>query len=195
MVHVPLQAGEPFKDQSANGILGDAIEELDESVGQIMATLQQLDLDDNTLVIFTSDNGPARGIATPLRGRKGSTYEGGVRVPTIVHWPGRIPAGSSSDEITSTMDLLPTLARLANSKAPTDRILDGHDIWPILSAAPNARTQHDAFYYYRKEELEAVRSGPWKLHLKADNGQPALYNLSADISETTNLINLSLIHI
>lgn len=189
MVHVPLQAGEPFKDQSANGILGDAIEELDESVGQIMATLQQLDLDDNTLVIFMSDNGPARGIATPLRGRKGSTYEGGVRVPTIVHWPGRIPAGSSSDEITSTMDLLPTLARLANSKAPTDRILDGHDIWPILSAAPNARTQHDAFYYYRKEELEAVRSGPWKLHLKADNGQPALYNLSADISETTNLIN------
>lgn len=189
MVHVPLQAGSPFKDRSANGILGDAIEELDDSVGQIMAELRRLNLDENTLVLFTSDNGPARGIATPLRGKKGSTFEGGVRVPTIAHWPGRIPPGSSSDAITSTMDLLPTLAHLANTKPPPDRILDGHNIWPILSGTPDAKTPYDAFFHYRRDVLESVRSGPWKLHLTADHGQPALFNLDTDISETTNLIS------
>lgn len=188
MVHVPLQAGAPFKDRSANGILGDAIEELDDSVGQIMTELKRLNLDENTLVIFTSDNGPARGIATPLRGRKGTTFEGGVRVPTIAHWPGRIPPGSSSDAITSTMDLLPTLAHLAHAPTPTDRILDGHNIWPILSGAPHATTPYEAFFHYRKGVLESVRSGPWKLHLTAEKGQPALYNLDTDISEKTNLL-------
>ncbi|MDB4385060.1 sulfatase [Opitutaceae bacterium] len=187
MVHVPLQAGERFKNQSANGILGDAIEELDDSVGQILTALEELDLDDNTLILFTSDNGPARGIATLLRGKKGRTFEGGVRVPTLVRWPGKIPAGSKSDEITSTMDLLPTLTRLAGASPPADRILDGHNIWPILRGDPSATSPYDAFFYYRADALEAVRSGPWKLHLAGNQGKPALYNLTADIAETTDL--------
>lgn len=188
MVHVPLHAGKAFEGKSANGILGDAIEEIDWSVGEIFKTLKRLGLDNDTLVVFTSDNGPARGIATPLRGKKGSTFEGGMREPCIVRWPGHIKASTSCDEITSTMDLLPTFARLAGTSAPTDRTIDGNDIWPLLSSQLGARSAYEAFYYYNKNNLQAVRSGPWKLHLLGDKGQPALYQLNNDISETTNLI-------
>ncbi|MCZ6672451.1 MAG: sulfatase [Verrucomicrobia bacterium] len=188
MVHRPLNAGKKFEGRSGNGILGDAIEEIDWSVGEIFNTLKRLGLDDNTLVLFTSDNGPAVGIADPLRGKKGTTFEGGMREPCIVRWPGRIQAGSSCDEVTSTMDLLPTLARLAGTAAPSDRIIDGHDIWPLLSGQLGAQSGYNAFYYYRKNELDAVRSGEWKLHLKGDQGKPALYQLSNDISEKNNVI-------
>jgi arylsulfatase A len=188
MVHVPLHVGENFKGKSANGILGDAIEEIDWSVGEILNALKRLGLDENTLVVFTSDNGPAKGIATPLRGKKGSTFEGGMREPCVVRWPGHIEAGSICDEITSTMDLLPTFARLAGAFAPTDRTIDGNDIWPLLSSQLGARSAYEAFYYYNRNNLQAVRSGPWKLHLLGDKGKPALYQLDNDISETTNLI-------
>lgn len=188
MVHKPLHAGKAFQDKSANGVLGDAIEEIDWSVGEILKTLKRLGLDENTLVLFTSDNGPAAGIAGPLRGKKGSTFEGGMREPCIARWPGRIPAGTNCDEISSTMDLLPTLARLAGGSAPTDRIIDGHDIWPLLSGQLGARSAYDAFYYYSQDKLNAVRSGQWKLHLKGDQGNPALYQLDTDIGEKTNLI-------
>ena len=188
MVHHPLHAGQEFQGKSSNGILGDAIEEIDWSVGEVFKILKRLEIDNDTLVMFTSDNGPAAGIAGPLRGKKGSTFEGGMREPCIVRWPGRIGAGTQTDEITSTMDLLPTLARLAGSSAPTDRIIDGHDIWPILSNQLGARSGYEALYYYSRDNLNAVRSGPWKLHLKGDNGKPALYQLNNDIGETTNLI-------
>jgi arylsulfatase A len=110
--------------------------------------------------MFTSDNGPAAGTAGPLRGKKGSTFEGGMREPCIVRWPSRIGAGTQTDEITSIMDLLPTLARLAGSSAPSDRIIDGHDIWPILSDQLGARSGYEALYYYSRDNLNAVRSGP-----------------------------------
>lgn len=188
MVHKPLHAGENFKGKSNNGILGDAIEEIDWSVGEIFNTLKRLDLDEDTLVLFTSDNGPAVGIADPLRGKKGSTFEGGMREPCIVRWPGKIPAGTECDEVTSTMDLLPTLARLAGTAAPSDRVIDGYDIWPLLSGQLGAQSAYQAFFYYNKNQLQAVRSGDWKLHLLGDQGKPALYELGGDISEEHNVI-------
>ena len=180
MVHVPLWAGERFQGTSGNGILGDCIEELDWSVGRIRTAIDELGLADNTLILFTSDNGPARGSAGPLRGRKGSTYEGGVRVPTVAFWPGTIPAGSTYSDTASTMDILPTFAALAGASVRSDRI-DGHDISPILRGGTSAPSPYDAFYFYRGYELRAVRSGKWKLH--ADG---TLYDLEADIGETVD---------
>ncbi|MHC4993838.1 MAG: sulfatase family protein [Planctomycetota bacterium] len=188
MVHHPLHAGDAFRDKSENGILGDAIEEIDWSVGQILNALKELGIDDNTLVLFTSDNGPAAGIATPLRGKKGSTFEGGMREPCVVRWPGTIPAGSSFDGITSTMDLLPTFASLAGGAAPEDRIIDGHDISDILTGK-GAESKYEKFFYYSRGNLMGVRSGDWKLHLKGDRNKPALYNLVDDISEKTNVLS------
>ena len=160
------------------------IEEVDWSVGEILRTLEELGLSENTLVIFTSDNGGSRGsVNAPLRGRKGTTWEGGMREPTLAWWPGTIPAGSVSDEIATTMDLLPTLARLGGGDLPTDRILDGRDITGLLLAQPEARSPHDAFYYYWQDELQAVRSGRWKLFRQ--NGE--LYDLDADIGETRDV--------
>ena len=182
MVHVPLYAGEEFRGKSNNGILGDAIEELDWSVGEILGKLRELGLDDNTLVIFTSDNGPARGSAGPLRDRKGSTYEGGMREPTIAWAPGMIPAGSSYNGVTSTMDLLPTLAALAGAEVPTDRVIDGYDISAILGGEIERESPHEFFYYYRGYELRAVRGGDWKLHA---NG--VLYDLGNDIAEVNDV--------
>ena len=182
MVHVPLYAGEAFRGKSNNGILGDAIEELDWSVGEVLGKLRELGLDDNTLVIFTSDNGPARGSAGPLRGRKGSTYEGGMREPTIAWAPGMVPAGSSYDGVTSTMDLLPTLAALAGAKVPSDRVIDGHDISAILAGETGRESPYEFFYYYRGYELRAVRGGDWKLHT---NGE--LYDLGNDIAEANDV--------
>lgn len=185
-VHFPLYPGKKFHGKSKHGLFGDWVEEVDWSVGQVLDTVRQLGLAENTMVIFTSDNGGQNrhgAINLPLRGGKGSTFEGGMRVPTIAWWPTKIPAGTSSDEIVSTMDILPTLTNLSGGKAPTDRKLDGHDIWPILSGGKDAKSQYEAFYFFRGFNLQCVRSGDWKLHL----AKGELYNLKDDISEASNV--------
>ena len=185
-VHFPLYPGKRFQGKSKHGLFGDWVEELDWSVGQIMTTLRQLGLDDNTLVIFTSDNGGQNrhgAINLPLRGGKGSTFEGGMRVPTIAWWPGKIPPGTETDAITSMMDILPTFTNLAGGKVPTDRKLDGYDIWPLLTGDKDAKSSYEAFYYFRGFNLQAVRSGDWKLLL----AKGELYNLKDDISEASNV--------
>ncbi|MFN0110607.1 MAG: sulfatase [Blastocatellia bacterium] len=212
MPHVPLFVSDKFKGKTKRGLFGDVVEEIDWSVGQVLATLKRLKLDDNTLVIFTTDNGPwlsygnHAGSAKPLREGKGTEMEGGVRVPFIARWPGKIPAGAVTREPAMTIDLLPTLAKLIGAEVPKDRIIDGLDIWPILSGKKAAKTPHDALYFYWGRELQAVRSGKWKLHLPhtyrfietpGADGKPgkdtypkielSLYDLEADIGETTNL--------
>jgi arylsulfatase A-like enzyme len=122
-------------------------------------------------------------VNAPLRGFKGSTWEGGMREPTIAWWPGRIPVGTSTDAITGMMDVLPTLAKLAGGSAPTDRKIDGGDIWPLLAGESGAKSPHETFYYYRGLKLEAVRNGNWKLHL----AKGELYDLAADIGEGTDV--------
>ncbi|MHC4993452.1 MAG: sulfatase family protein [Planctomycetota bacterium] len=171
-----------------------AINEIDDSVGRIVEALKRNGLDRNTLVIFTSDNGPAIGSAGPLRGRKGSAYEGGVREATVAWWPGRIPAGHVSDELVTAMDLLPTFAHLAGAEVPRDRVIDGKDIFPILADAPGARSPHDRFFYHQGNYLRAVRSGDWKLYIgptprgkDAKPPAPELYNLRDDLGEQDNL--------
>lgn len=161
------------------------ISEIDWSVGQILDSLKENGIDDNTLVIFTSDNGPKIGKSTPLTGGKGSKSEGGMRVPTVIRWPENIKAGIDQDEIMTAMDLLPTFAKLAGAKVPNDRVIDGKDIWPVLSG--KEKSPHQAFFYYSKNTLGAVRSENWKLHLKA--GEPhALYDLEKDIGEKNNVL-------
>lgn len=182
MVHVPLYAGDDFRGKSSEGILGDCIEELDWSVGQVLDKLRELGLAENTLVLFTSDNGPARGSAGPLRGRKGDTWEGGMREPTIAWWPGTVPAGTSYDGVTSTMDVLPTFAALAGTAAPAGRTIDGHDISAVLKGGLERPSPYEAFYYYRGYELRAVRSAKWKLHASGE-----LYDLDADIGESSDV--------
>jgi arylsulfatase A len=184
-VHFPLYPSEAHRGRSPNGLLGDWTEEVDASVGQVLTALRELQLDRRTLVLFVSDNGgPVNQGATnrPLRGSKGSTLEGGVRVPAIAWWPGRIPAGSASQHITTMMDVLPTFAKLAGAPLPTDRKLDGIDVWTVLSENP-AKPPRDSFLYFRGLNLEAVRVGPWKLHL----AKHELYQLETDIGEANNV--------
>src|SRR5262249_38835761 len=151
------------------GLYADVIEELDWSMGEVLAALKRLGLDDNTLVMFTSDNGPFlsygehAGSAEPFRGGKLTTFEGGVRMPFIARRQGKIRPGQVSAEIVPAMDLYPTVARLIGGKLP-DKKLDGLDVWPILSSGGNAKSPYEAFYYYGGEELQALRSGKWKLH-------------------------------
>ncbi len=201
MVHNPLHASKDFRGKSANARYGDAVEEIDFSTGHILNTLRKLKLDKNTLVVFTSDNGASNqfgGSNAPLRGHKGSTWEGGMREPCLMWWPGHIPAGKTCDEMAITMDLLPTFAALAGASLPVDRTIDGKNIWPLMSGKPNAKSPHEAFYYYQIDQLQAVRSGKWKLHLplkekKKNWGEPdldaplQLYDLEADIAESNNL--------
>ncbi len=202
--HRPLHVSPPFMNGVSNSIrdqlkkeknsidyrtrdklFRQAIDEIDWSVGQILDSLKDQGIDEKTLVIFTSDNGPAVGSAGALRGRKGSTYEGGMREATVIRWPGKIPAGTSNAELITTMDLLPTLANLAGAKIPSDRVIDGKDIWPVLT--DGAKTPHDAFFYHAKSQLQAVRSGDWKL--RVINGKAMeLYNLKADIGEKSNVL-------
>ncbi|MEO1999223.1 MAG: sulfatase, partial [Planctomycetaceae bacterium] len=200
-VHLPLVPGKAFHGQSQDGRYGDWVQEIDWSMGEIFKTLTSEGIDNDTLVIFTSDNGSYRekqGSNRPLRGRKGRTDEGGMRVPCLVRWPGRIPRNSSSNQITCTMDLLPTLARLAGTTAPQDRIIDGQDIWPILCQQTTASSPRDAYYYYQMDQLQAVRSGKWKLCLALESkkrnwGKPegkkplALFDLERDIHEDHNV--------
>ncbi len=167
-------SSEAFRGKSANGPWGDSIEELDWSTGQILDKLVELGIDKDTLVIWTSDNGapispkpddPSRGSNLPLFGRGYTTAEGAFRVPTIAWWPGRVPAGETCEQLATTMDLLPTFARLAGGEPPSDRIIDGHDILPLLAGEAGEQTPYEAFFYYYQDQLQAVRSGPWKLFL------------------------------
>ena len=163
--HVPLFASQRFKGKSARGRYGDTIEEIDWSTGEILKALKDAGVDENTLVLFTSDNGSQqKGSNGPLRGRKGQTWEGGQRVPCVVRWPGKIPKASESSEIVSTLDLLPTFAKLAGVPLP-EKTIDGHDASDILLGEKGAKSKHEAFYYYQMDQLQCVRSGKWKLHL------------------------------
>jgi len=185
-VHFPHYPGMEFRGKSQNRLLGDWVEEMDWSVGQVLDAVRELGLGEKTLVFFTSDNGgPVNQGAnnTPLRGSKGSTLEGGVRTCTLAWWPGQIPAGTSTAAMTSMMDILPTFARLGGGRLPIDRKLDGVDIWPVLAATDGEKPPRDTFYYYRGLQLEAVRQGPWKLHL----GSGELYHLDNDIGEANNV--------
>lgn len=184
-VHFPRYPAEQFRGQSPNGLLGDWVQEVDWSVGQILDALRELKLDRHTLVLFVSDNGgPVNQGANnaPLRGSKGSTLEGGMRVPGLAWWPGKIPAGTSTDAITTMMDVLPTFAKLARAPLAADRRIDGVDIFPVLVGSP-ASPPRDSFLYHRGFLLEAVRSGPWKLHL----AKKELYNLATDLGEATDV--------
>jgi len=200
MPHVPLFRSKAFENKSLRGIYGDVIEELDWSVGQILATLKQNGLDDNTLVVFTSDNGPwlifkdHGGSAGLLRGGKGGTYEGGMREPAIFWCPGKIKPEVVMDPGT-TMDLLPTFCKLAHVQLPTDRIFDGYDISPVLlGTGPDPR---DVVYYYRGTQVYAIRKGAWKAHfitqpeygsdIKTVQDPPLLFNVNVDPSEKYNV--------
>jgi arylsulfatase A-like enzyme len=202
MTHNPLYASENFKGKSANGIYGDAVEEIDWSTGQILDYLRKNELDKNTMVVFSSDNGAARpfgGTNLPLSGWKGSTWEGGMRVPGIFWWPGKLTPKTINNSMATTMDLLPTLGRLIDGNIPQDRKLDGHDIFDLMTGK-SRDSPYEVFYYYQLEHLQAIRKGSWKLHLPLDSmygnfhnaeivagRSMALYNLENDISETNNL--------
>jgi len=210
MPHTPLHVTERFRGTSARGLYGDAVECIDWSVGRVLDTLAELGLERTTLVIFASDNGPwyprgeNGGNSTPLRAAKGTTYEGGMRVPCIMRWPGTIPAGKVCSEVATTMDILPTLANLAGAAPPADRIIDGKDILPLMTGQPGATTPHEAFYYYYCNDLHAVRSGQWKLKFETtlhdediyqrnfsnpDATIPeALYNLYTDPGEQKSVL-------
>lgn len=223
MPHVLLAASDQFRGNSPRGLYGDVIEEIDFNVGRLMQELMKLKLEKNTYVIFISDNGPwfldrhpnlrrlrdkggsHGGEATPLRGHKTSTWEGGVRVPCIMWAPGRIPAGVECAEIATTMDMLPTLASLAGGRAPEDRVIDGKDISDLIHGSPGAQSPTKAFYYYAHTQLMAVRAGKWKLHLPRkvntmkqwniyqkesdilNFSEPHLYDLEMDPGEKQNV--------
>ena len=190
-VHFPIYPGKKWAGKSPHGIYSDWVEEVDWSVGRVLDELREQGLAERTLVLFTSDNGgTARAVNAPLRGHKGSTLEGGIRVPLLAWWPGKIPAGTSCDAITGMFDILPTVAALAGGKVPADRMIDGTDIWPLLAGAPDAKPAHETFYYYRGFRLEAVRHGDWKLQLppeKKPAAQPKLFNLKTDIGEAADV--------
>lgn len=184
-VHFPHYPSRDFTGKSGISLQKDWAMEVDWSVGQVLDTLRELKIDSNTLVIFTSDNGgPLNQGAdnTPLRGSKGTTLEGGIRVCTIAWWPGKIAAGTKTNQITAHMDWLPTFGSLAHCKSIGELQLDGKDISPILLGQKDAMG-HDVFHYYSGFNLQAVRSGPWKLHL----GKNELYNLDDDIGEAKNI--------
>ncbi len=203
MCHLPLFASEKFRGRTKKGLFGDVIEELDWSVGEIVRALKELKLEEKTLVIFTTDNGTARGSSRPLRAKKGSLYDGGIRVPCIMRWPGKIPAGKVCSEVAATIDLLPTIARLTGGEVPRDRVIDGKDIWPLALGTAGARSPHEAYVVTRGGKA-AVRSGKWKFYPwpegadrrrknkdapKAGPKGPSvqLYDVSTDISETANV--------
>lgn len=215
MVHVPLFVSDKFKGKTGS-LFGDVMEEVDWSVGEVLRTLKEQGVDEKTLVIFTSDNGPWLsygdhcGTAGPLREGKGSCWEGGVRVPCLMRWPGKIPAGTETGEALGTIDMLPTIAKLAGADLPSRKI-DGKDGWPLISGEPGAKSpQETYFFYFEDNQLQALTSGKWKLQLphryrsmgdqpKATGGipgkyrqvlieQPELYDLEVDIGEKNNLV-------
>ncbi|MCK4292389.1 MAG: sulfatase [Planctomycetes bacterium] len=173
MPHKPLAASEDFyTPDTPDDLYADVIRELDWSVGQVLDKIKQLGLDDNTLVIFTSDNGPWYGGSTGgLRGMKAKTWDGGLRVPMIARWPGRIPAGLVNDSPAATIDVLPTLLKAAGLAIPKDRIIDGKDITPLLTST-GAKSPHEAIFGMTGVHLAMVRSGKWKLHVRSPGGIP-----------------------
>ncbi|MDF7806413.1 sulfatase [Pontiellaceae bacterium B12219] len=213
MPHTRLAASAEFKGTSEGGLYGDVIEELDFNIGRVLDTVKELGLDDNTYIIFTSDNGPwlirkdHSGHADPLRSGKTSCWEGGLRVPCIMRAPGKIPAGTECDAVAATIDLMPTIAKLAGGAPPTDRVIDGVDISALMRGASDSLDR--TYFYYQHDCLRAVRSGHWKLMLphtepveasiamkwknhiaKADAiriQKPMLFNLDVDIGETTDV--------
>jgi len=214
MVHVPIFVSDKFKDKSGSGLYGDVVMELDWSVGQVTEALKRNGIDDNTLIVFTSDNGPwlnygdHAGLAGPLREGKGTMFEGGYREPCVMRWPGKIPADTVCDEFSTTMDLLPTIAKLIDGKVSDDRPIDGKDIWPLMAGQTDAKSPHESFICYYGGEMQAVRDPRWKLHLphryrtlagkKPGNGGYSvpydhttigheLFDLKNDIGETTNV--------
>jgi arylsulfatase A len=212
MPHVPLHVSPKFAGKSRRGLYGDVIMEIDWSVGEILGALARCGLDHDTLVVYTSDNGPwllygdHGGGAGPLREGKGTCFEGGLREPCVMRWPGRIPAGTVCDKVAATIDIVPTVARLAGVRLDPARPVDGRDILPLMTGRRGAASPHEAYFYYWDRELHAVRSGPWKLHFPHPYPKPApvggggrpgkyetlrtsleLYNLSVDIGERTNV--------
>jgi len=201
MPHVPLFRSPEFTGVSRHGYYGDVIEEIDWSVGQVLQKLRETGLDENTLVVFSSDNGPwlifddHGGSAGPLRDGKGSTFDGGMREPTIFWWPETIAAGEVSADVGSTMDLMATFTSLAGLPLPSDRKLDSYDLTPVLKQT--GKSNREALFYYRGYDLMAVRVGPWKMHLKTQTGYgnakravhnpPLLYQLEIDPGESRNL--------
>ncbi len=210
MPHVKLAASKDFLGKSARGLYGDVVEEIDFNTGRLLDTLKKLGVDDNTYVVFTSDNGPwwingkDGGTALPLRGAKTSTWDGGERVPCIMRAPGKIPAGTVCDVVTANMDLLPTFAKLSGGQVPMDRVIDGHDISALMRGDKNTTIPDNVFFYYQHTQLQAVRSARWKLVLprsaatsvvprtwpkmiapqdRADITAPMLFDLDADIGE------------
>jgi len=215
MPHVPLGVSDKFRGKTARGLYGDVVEEIDWSVGQILDAIKKNGLDDNTWVIFSSDNGPwlaygnHAGSARPLRDGKTTSWEGGARVPCVMRWPGHIPVGTDTTDMLMTIDLFPTIAKLAGAPLP-DRKIDGLDAWPLISRQPGAKNPHDAYwFYYEVNELQAVTTGDgrWKLqfphtyHTVKEAGKDGvtgtymnkkiekeeLYDLVKDISETTDV--------
>jgi arylsulfatase A-like enzyme len=191
MPHVALATRPEFAGRSPYGLYGDAVQEVDWSVGEVVKAVRSSGLENDTLIVFTSDNGPWTeygedgGFALPLRGGKFSTYEGGMRMPCVATWPGHIPKNVVCHEVVSMMDFLPTFAHLAGTSAPTDRTIDGRNIWPLMSAVVGAKSPHEELYYYNELELQSMRQGKWKLH-KAQQSV-GLYDLETDIGERTNL--------
>ena len=166
--HIPLHVSPRFRGRSPLGLYGDVVEEIDWSVGEVLGALKQLGLEDRTLVLFSSDNGPwYQGSPGRLRGRKGSTWEGGVRVPFLARWPGRIPKGRVSNALTSMMDIVPTFLKLAGAPPPP-KPLDGVDIWPILSGQ-REELEREALLYFDNIHLQCARWGRWKLHVARYN--------------------------
>jgi arylsulfatase A-like enzyme len=185
--HTPFKASKKFLGSSKDGVRGDVIQELDASIGAVMQALKQAGVSENTIVIFTSDNGPTKNVyAKPFRGTKYVTFEGGHRVPFIFHWParfksgqvesgkvkaGRVKPGSVSNLSINAMDLFPTLSKVAGVPLPPDRIYDGESLLPLLDGQPLKRNEAEPFYYYNCENLQAVRVGNWKLHLPRKSEQ------------------------
>lgn len=164
MPHVPIYVSEKFKGRSKASLYGDAVETIDWGMGEIFATLKRLGLDEKTLVIFTSDNGPwYEGSSGVYRDRKGSSWEGGLHVPFLARWPGKIPAGKTSDAIAMNIDMLPTLLKLAGVDLPKVRVIDGKDIWGLLQGGGDS--PHDALYFFTNEKIAAVRTPRWKFVL------------------------------
>lgn len=191
MPHVPLFVPDERYDPDPQKAYQLVIEHIDDCVGRILKTLDELDLADNTLIVYTSDNGPwlsknhHGGSAGPLRAGKGTTFEGGMREPCVMRWPAGIPAGGTCEQVAATIDLLPTIAKLVGAELPKDRPIDGLDISALL-ADPKAPSPHDeaGYFYYKNNRVEAVRRGKWKLRL---TGKPELYNLREDIGESKDL--------
>ena len=211
MVHVPLYVSDKFKGKSGAGLFGDVMMEVDWSAGEIMKVLRKHDLHENTLFLFTSDNGPwlnygdHAGSAAPLREGKGTMFDGGCREPTLAWWPGTIPAGSECKEPAMTIDLLPTIAKLIDADLPKHQI-DGKDISALLT--DDAKSPQEAYYFYYGNQLQAVRQGKWKLHFphgyRTMAGKPggtggiptnysqakiglSLFDLHSDIGESTDV--------